>query len=141
MQHESPRKHKWHHVQHDKWHHVQHDTSRNLCGPLKENTHSGLAEKKYSNWACQEAPRISSYATCLLPFFLMIAKRPEPLQLFFCCATCRFQTCCRKCCSCLAEQRGSQCALNVSKCQLSTPFTCHVYFFSALSALFLSALK
>ena len=88
--------------------------------------------KSYSNWAGQEAPRISSYATCISPFFEMIEKRSEPLQLFFV-PPVDVQTCCSKCCFCFVEQRGSQRALNVSMCQLRSPFTCNLYFF--LSAL------
>ena len=34
-----------------------------------------------------------------------------------------------KCFSCLVEHRGSQRALNVSMCQLHSPFICNVYFF------------
>ena len=77
--------------------------------------------------------RAKNLFICHVPiaiFFLMIAKRPEPLQLFLC-ATCRFKFVVCKCCSCivLVEQRGSQRALNVSMCHLRSPFTCNVYFF------------
>ena len=105
---------------------------------MKKSTHAGQAQKKkYSTWAGQEEPRISLYATCLLPFLKNdLQNRRNRCNCFFCAVWSVVGYRCRwKCCSCLEEHKGNQGALNVSMCQLRSPFTSDVYFLLSALAL------
>ena len=101
------------------------------------NTHSGSAEKNITQTGHargKEAPKISTYATCLSPFFqndCKKARRPRTIATVFLChlsSSVDIRTCYRKCCSCFVEQISSQRALNVSMSQLRSPCTSNVYF-------------